>query len=259
MEIGSKQAIGLARSLLSLARDDLFQRQNVTLPYQKAVWTAMGKDAEDKIGQMLGDFAQQIAAELLAPNTFLDPEGIDRLPPRLWGYTTTFLKGQMREKWLRRAKSRVVGLAKDLPNIRKKLEQKKELMDSAKGLRTYFEEEYNKIWKGGGTKELKLARARRLREETLGALREKLKAITAVNAEIKEKLRKGAITILSMGLDHANRQGEAVSKKDFFARYAGLLAKFDELGGPWVEVLDSWGGVLGQALKSDADYMQLRY
>jgi hypothetical protein len=259
VEIGSKQALSLARSLLNLAGNDLFQRQNVTLPYQKAVWTAMGKAVEEKIEQLLNEFARQIAEVLSRPEAILEPAVMDGLTSRLWGYTTTFLKDQMREKWLRRAKSRVVGLAKDLPNIRKKLVQKRGLMDSAKKLRTDFEEEYNKIWKSAGTKELKMARVRKLRIETLSALSEKLKALTAVNAELIEKLRKGAITILSMGLDHANRHGEVVSKKDFFAGYTELLAKFDDLGGPRVDVLDSWGGVLGQALKSDADYMQLHY
>lgn len=127
--VGSTQSINLAESMIWLAQRDIEARQE-GLNAQAERLTCIKGQMEQKLGDYLRRAAVSISRDLASPDILFGEGAIDRIDKRLGGLLGTFFKGEMREDWLKKAKSRVVGLKKALPKLKKAVQEKIAAMDS---------------------------------------------------------------------------------------------------------------------------------
>jgi hypothetical protein len=210
---------------------------------------------ESEIGGRLGDFAELVATEITSWDKLFAPEAIKQEEKRLGAYLGSFLKGEIREDWLRRAKSRVVGTKYALQRIRGRIAQKDHFVDMTKGLRAVFKTQRDQIWQGRLSVAEKSRALAVLRAEALATVRANLATINRINDEIRSGLNNAAAHLYMMKADYANRQKEIVDP-DTIRRSAPV---FPALEAELVEALDAEGSVLGKILRADAQAMELRF
>lgn len=255
VRVGTEQALRLARDMISLSQKDICHRQEEVLAHAER-YKKIKVNVEKEIGDRLAGYARRIAKKLAEPEVLFDPVLITKLDLRLGAFLGTFLKGEMREDWLKLCKSRVYGLKKALPGIRDRVDVKLELMKAVGQLREYYQLEKARIWKSEATAEQKRKALKDLRAQVLREVRQQLENINNLNAAISNGLQNGAKTILSLGIIHANHHGKMKDNKDFFE---GTGALFQGMAGGKVMAVDSEGQELGVVYKKEAEMMGLNF
>jgi hypothetical protein len=258
VRVGSEQALRLAVSLINLAENDIELRQE-EIGRQRERYEALKNETEAQIGEKVIDFAMLIASGLADDAVLFDPAAIAKAEKRLGGYLGSFLKGTIREDWLRRIKSRVVGTKNALAQVKAKLSEKIKLMEGKKSLRAEFERRWKEIWASSESREEKGRRLGQLRAESLGAMRDLISQVNKLNDEMIDALRKAAKHILSVRIDHDNRHEEVTNAEQFFLENAFLLAPFDRMNRPQVEAVGKRGEKLGRLSRKEAEIMGLNY
>jgi hypothetical protein len=258
VRVGSDQARRLAVSLINLAENDIELRQQ-EIARQRERYEALKNETEAQIGEKVIDFARLIASELADDAVLFDPAAIAKVERKLGGYLGSFLRGTIREDWLRCIKSRVVGTKNALAQVKAKLSEKIKLMEGKKSLRAEFERRWKEIWASSESREEKGRRLGQLRAESLGAMRDLISQVNKLNGEMIDALRKAAKHILSVRIDHDNRHEEITNAEQFFLENAFLLAPFDRMNRPQVEAVGKRGEKLGRLSRKEAEIMGLNY
>lgn len=252
--VGTDQALRMAKSLLSLAENDLAAR-NEELSAQHWRFVTLEREVEEKIGRQLADFAGQVVAEIVRPEMLFDLETVFKVEARLGAYMGTFLRGELREDWLRRAKSRVVGVKQALQRVRGRLEQKQHFLQLTNEIRLSYQGERAQIWEARTSLETKKKELARLRREVLGLVGKNLETIAKINAELQVGLSNAARYLVLMNADFANRHERTIEPKEVQAQ----APAFPALTGELVETLGTDGEVLGRAFRREAVVMGLRF
>jgi len=252
--VGTDQALRMAKSLLSLAENDL-EARNEELAAQHWRFVTLEREVEEKIGRQLADFAGQVVAEIVRPEMLFDLETVFKVEARLGAYMGTFLRGELREDWLRRAKSRVVGVKQALQRVRGRLEQKQHFLQLTNEIRLNFQVERGQIWEARTSLATKKKELARLRREVLGLVGKNLETIAKINAELQVGLSNAARYLVLMNADFANRHERTVEPKEVQAQAPAFPALASEL----VETLGTDGEVLGRAFRREAVAMGLRF
>jgi len=125
--IPSDQALALAKTMLSLAVEDLRLRQR-ELAAQKERFTQLRAENESALGVLAASYEERCGEALLTPEIIADVGVIDRLDHDLAVLLGTYYKEDMREDWLKLAKSRLEGLRQDLPGMRQLIERRNSLL-----------------------------------------------------------------------------------------------------------------------------------
>ncbi|MEE8638363.1 MAG: hypothetical protein V3T21_04870 [Candidatus Margulisiibacteriota bacterium] len=252
------QALRLAKSLLSLAQSDLKYRQE-EVQAQKQRFIALIPEAEEKIGQELEKFANQVCRVLANPQITSQAKLFVNIDRRLGGILGTFFKDKMREEWLKRAKSRVVGVKRALSQIRTELQKKAQSMALIKNERERFLEEKRGILMPGMSPERKNQALLILEREVLENVRDELKKLAEINDKLVKELVKAGEHILLMIMDYKNREEELFNRDEFLLSKHDALEGIRQLNSDQVEVLSVKGKGLGRILRSDAQAMGLRF
>ena len=255
IRVGTEQSLRLARDMISLSQKDISHRQEEVLGHAQR-YKRLKADVEKEIGDRLAGYARRIAKRLADPEMLFDPKKIENLDRSLGAFLGTFLKGEMREDWLKLCKSRVYGLKKALPDIKKWVEVKQEVMKAVRELREQYRLESGRIWRSKGTRARKHQELKRVRAHILRNVRSNLGNIDILNLSIQKALQNGARTILSLGIIHANHHGKMKDNKDFFE---GIDALFRPMASGKVIAVDSEGQELGVAYKKEAEMMGLSF
>lgn len=249
--IGTNQSVALAKGLLNLAINDIGLRQD-NLVAQKDRLACFYRHAEGRISNITVRFAKQIVSDLSQPAIFSGEMGMDNVDKRLGGFLGSLFKGEMREGWLKRAKSRVVGAKYALSSIKDMIKQKNEaIAEILERRETYLERREEYADHGGDLESF--------RENQLNRVRGILVNIAEINMGISIALGNAAKHILRMELDHANRNERVVEESEFFKTYQTLLHRFNLLNVDQVAVLGSSGERLGVALRGEAEKMGLKF
>ncbi|MEA3493263.1 MAG: hypothetical protein U9R38_02630 [Candidatus Margulisiibacteriota bacterium] len=249
--IGTLQALNLAKGLMNLAIKDIKLRQ-ANLEVQGKRLEGFYSHTEGRMAEIMVRFAESVARDLSAPQIFSGEAGLGNIDRRLGGFLGTFFRGEMREKWLKRAKSRVVGTKNALSGITELVRQKKEKMGEVVEKRNTYLARRDEFINFGGDLEL-------FREEELAQVRQALAGINELNDGIEVALLKASRFILKMGLDYANRRDEAMCKTAYFNGYRFELHRFRLLGIDQVTIKGSRGENIGIALRGEAQAMGLRF
>ena len=247
-----------ARTMLSDVEQILNLRQE-QLEAQKQRYVDLRKEVEPLLGKELKKFSEQIVRDMLHYDILFDVGKIEAVDERLGGYLGTFLKGKMREPWLKQSKSKVYGVKKALTNMANLLRQKQHFIEQTMAMREVFRERHEHIWQSRMSANQKQRELARLKAETLSGVRDNLTLIMELNKKLVEDLGKAAIFMLSLGLIFANREAEVVDEAKYFEQKESLLRPLDRLLLDQVEVIDTSGESLGQALREDARSMELTY
>lgn len=257
--VGSDQAIRLARDLISLSQKDIELRQ-AELAAQKERFVRLKVETEEKIEKELVRFAWQIAALLSNAGLLQDPAAAQVIEGKLGAYLGTFLQGEMREEWLARAKSRVVGLKNGFFRIKFILREKENCIRLVRELAREYTARKDAIWRDRSIRKSDKGKAyAELKAEILAAVKEKLDEIMRKNVMIKESLSKGAKHILEIERICGQKAGKDFDEVDFERKLGELLSRIDLLGQKAIEAFDVDGHSLGRALPEDAREMELRF
>jgi len=214
----NEQPIRLAKALLALAEMDIEQRQEELIA-QRERFVVLAKQTEDKIGKQLDKFVDSIGQALTNQETTRQPAVLEKIGQRLGGALGTIFQGEMREPWLAKAKSRVVGLKKGLADVVKLVSRKEELIN-----------------------EVNLERVRFLRDEiprteAISKVQQHLTDISQLNDQIISRISRGAEYFMV---------NEA--KVDLIRSWANDLVRVRSRQGDTV---------LGEVLRADAQAMGL--
>jgi hypothetical protein len=237
--VGTEPALRTAKSLLTLAENDLEVRVN-ELRAQHEVFTALHARVEEELGRRLGDF---------------DQAAVKKTEDRLGAYLGTFLKGEIREDWLRRAKSRVVGVKHALQKIRGRIAQKQHFIELTNLIRDNYRTEREQIWRSRVGPANKREQLEQLKKVALEGIKSNLTVIERINFDIRNGLTNAAAHLLLMKADFANRR-EKVLDPDDVRRSAPVFPLMEK---ELVAALDAEGNVLGKSYRWEAQAMGLRF
>lgn len=258
IQILSGQSLRLADSLIALAAGDIEFRQT-DLDGQLARFQALLPEVEEKFGRELRIFAISVCNATNCSVAVQDVDYYEKLDDRLGAYLGTFLKGELREPWLRRVKSRVVGIKKHLRKVRAEVQRRQHFVELTLGMREQYAIDRGQIWQSGLSNGERLAAIGELRQNILATVRANLNVINEINEQIVAELRKAAAFILQVNLDHLNRHGEVQDKEAFLAEQTAFLSGFDVMLRDRVEVIDSGAASLGQVWRQDAQLLGLNF
>jgi hypothetical protein len=226
LAVGSTQSINLADGMIWLAQRDIEARQDA-LDAQTERLTCIKGQIERKLGDYLRRSAVSISQDLASSDILFGEEAVDKIDNRLGGLLGTFFEGEMREDWLKKAKSRVVGLKMALPKLEALLELKRTKMA---------------LIKSGTT-------------DNPSAV---FSEISRLNEEIIDKLEKGAEYILEMELIFINRRERQICEDEFYRGHGILLRNIRTLNAFDMPVITRRGKSLGRVLESEAQMMGMK-
>ncbi len=248
----------LARSLLTLAEIDLAQRDNELAAQQQRL-TAVKQETEQAIGSRLGNFVGEMTDRLTATNLLYDPSITRITIDRLGRYLGSFLRGKMREEWLRSAKSRMTGTLRLTSLLLDQLQVKLQLLQSLNGARAAYSARRTEIWRRQTDTATRAEEIVRLDGETLATVRTTLAQVTAVNADIQRQLTTAVRLIMRVDHDFLNRAGEVITLDEYFAQRGGVLSQVNGLFSDRVRAVGFGKRALGIVLRRDAQLMGLDY
>lgn len=256
--IGTEQSLNLAKELVGMAGRDIELRQIEISAHEKR-FVDLITETETELAKRTADFIALLVKQLSDQGILSDPDKANKAANRAGSFLGTFLKGELREPWLRRIKSRFAGLVRVLRQLRVETERKKHFMEQVVGQRNlYFLLREELRWAKISTTQKRI-RLAELKATTIENVKADLAVIDRIDREVAAKLRKAAEFIMLAELDFRNRNGEEVSQKAFLTEKTPILAAFDYLLNDRVAAISHDGQLLGQIGRNDALKMELEY
>jgi|GEM_PF-3047860 hypothetical protein len=254
--VGTDQAVGLARQLISMAIRDLELRQEEVTAH-RARFTKLKPEVEARLGERLSKLAETISQRLNNPQLLSDPAALETFLTKIEHQLQTLLNGEMREPWLKSIKERLIRLKEMLHEICGEVRRKNELIALVSAMREGYVERQRAIMRERKPYPERTASVRTLREEVIANVSKTLGQINEIDEAQTKRLRRAAGYILQIKLDFFNRDGIVQTRADFIASLMTQLAGFGHLLDSRVQVLSHDGEPIGMALRQDAVAMEL--
>ncbi|OGB89701.1 hypothetical protein A2625_06210 [candidate division WOR-1 bacterium RIFCSPHIGHO2_01_FULL_53_15] len=256
LPVGTDDALRQAGYLLRQAVEDIGLRQRDLL-VQKDRITFLKTEAGQRISGELRKFAEETCSALASHDVLTEPERLRKIYRNLGIFLGTFLRGEMREPWLQRAKSRVYGLKKILPAMIVIVNERNAMIDNVNKLRIQYQAWWREAAAGPGSAAAIEARIAKKEGEVLSSVKEALELLRELSDRLIGGLRKGGEHILRLENDLTfGAEGKRMSAEIMDVVLHDKLARFDRLK-DYVSAWGKKGEPLGRALRVDALKMGL--
>ncbi len=248
--VGTDQSARLAKDMLSLASADLKLR-NQELDGQTTSLTRVKVEIERLIGERLAVIEREVGRRIAASGLIDSPDLVGRLDHILGKLLGTFFKDEMREHWLGKAKSKIYGLKRALPEIRKMVEERQAIKSAIVEERRVFISMMEQARANNGLAQLQQAAMDRV-EKMLSELAE-------VNGKLYIVLDKAAKHILTLRVAFLNRDQQTTTEIDHLAEYLDLFIQLQHSRDYVMALSSDKKRELGKVLRRDADQLKLSY